>query len=204
MINIDKFITTYKNKYNTSNITEQGLYNILTNFNNDNTVNTKIPYMAYILATIFWETDQKMYPSRELRQVTTDTPRRVEVKRLQDRYWNTGFYGRGYCHITWMQNYQNMSHVLKSSGKARYNNEHDGFLVTDPDRALEPDISYDIITLGMLTGAFSGSGKGLAHYLDKDPPDYVGARYTINIQDQAHPIADIARTFEGMIRSCIE
>lgn len=204
MINVSKFISLYKKKHNINTTTEQGLINIINNINNDSTVVNNIPYISYILATIFWETDQKMYPSRELRQVKTDTPRRREVKRLQDRYWDTGYYGRGYCHITWLSNYQKLSHILKSSGKSRYDNENDAFLVTKPDKALEPDTAYDIITLGMLTGAFNGRGKGLAYYLDKNPPDYVGARYTINIQDQAKTIADIAKTYETIIKSCVE
>ena len=203
LINIPKFIELYKvnNTYVSSTVT--GLNNILNNINNDPAINNNINYISYLLATIFWETDKKMYPSSEIRQIKTDTPRRREVKRLQDRYWNSGFYGRGYCHITWKNNYQNMSHILKASGKARYTNENDSFLVLHPEKALEPDIAYDIISLGMLMGAFSGNGKGLAYYLDKTPSDYVNARKTVNGLDQARTIADIAIKFESWLKQAI-
>ena len=203
MINIDKFISIYKQHYNINTKQQQGILNILNNFNNDLLVNQSIPRMAYILATIFWETDQKMFPSKEVRQIRTDTPRRKQVRKLQDRYWYTGFYGRGYCHLTWLANYRMMSKVLVDEAPdGTYVNSQ--FLVLKPDLAYDPDISYKIIVLGMLRGCFNGKGHGLGHYVDKTPPDYVGARYTVNIQDQAQAIADIAKRFEGWIKDCWE
>ena len=76
MINIDKFISIYKQHYNINTKQQQGILNILNNFNNDLLVNQSIPRMAYILATIFWETDQKMFPSKGVRQIKTDTPKK--------------------------------------------------------------------------------------------------------------------------------
>lgn len=202
MIDIDKFVVEYikTHKNIKDNITViNGLKNILNNINNTPSINTKIPYQAYILATIYWETDQKMYPSKEVRQVKTDTPRRKEVRRLQDRYWSTGFYGRGYCHLTWKDNYKKMSGVLIAFGGDKYKNRKPDFLVTDPDLALDEEISFDIIVLGMLRGCFNGSGHGLGYYLDKIPPDYLGARRTVNGTDKAREIDSIAQDFHKIL-----
>lgn len=199
MINIDKFILEYlKTNKETTNNNITAIKELIQLINNNKSINTKVNYIAYILATVYWETDRKMYPSKEIRQVKTDTPRRKEVRRLQDRYWSTGFYGRGYCHLTWKDNYAKLGKLLVASG-GKYSNKDPLFLVKDPDSALDTTTAFDIMLVGMLTGAFNGSGNGLAYYLDKTPPNYVGARRTINGTDKAVEIALIAEHFREII-----
>lgn len=199
MIDIDKFIVLYNKQHSVIDIKIlKAIRELINLLNKTESINNKIPYQAYILATVYWETDKKMYPTSEIRQVKTDTPRRKEVRRLQDRYWLTGFYGRGYCHLTWKENYLNMGKLLVKELPA-YKSKQGDFLVKNPDLALDQTIAFDIMLLGMLTGAFNGSGHGLAYYLDKTPPSYVNARRTINGTDKAMEIALIAENFRDML-----
>lgn len=112
------------------------------------------------------------------------------------------YYGRGFVQITWQDNYRAMDEALQLSGSLHLN----------PDRALETDIAYQIMSYGMVNGSFRGSnkrhvqGKGLVgghalgDYLGaKD--DYVGARNIINGGgDHGSDIAEYARLFERWIQ----
>ena len=44
-------------------------------------------------------------------------------------------------------------------------------------------------------------GGGLRRYTDHDPPDYVGARRTVNGVDHAGEIAELARQFEAIVEA---
>lgn len=92
------------------------------------------------------------------------------------------FYGRGLVQLTGRANY-------RKAGK------HVGVdLEKDPDRAAEPTLAARILIWGMETGAYTG--KANRDYLDKSPPDYVGARRIINGTDRAQTIASYAKVFE--------
>ena len=45
------------------------------------------------------------------------------------------------------------------------------------------------------------TGRRMSHYLDSNPPDYVGARRIINGVDKAALIAGYARDYERALRS---
>jgi hypothetical protein len=65
--------------------------------------------LAYVLATIQWETASTFQPIRERRASRERHPRHWEI---QNRYWPSGFYGRGYIQITWRENYLNAGKKL--------------------------------------------------------------------------------------------
>lgn len=144
-----------------------------------------LPQAAYFLASIKHETGitrggvyQAYQPIKELRS-KPGTKGRIN----QDRYWLSGYYGRGYIQLTWLKNYQKFG------------------IADTPDKALEPDTAYMIAARGMREGLFTG--KKLDHYITNDDVDYINARRIVNGLDRANDIAEIAEKFERVLRASL-
>lgn len=145
---------------------------------------------AYLLATAFHETARTMQPITErgtlsyFHRYEPDTAigRRLGNVRAGDGYL---FRGRGYVQITGRANYANAGQKLGLD------------LVGNPDLALRGEIAADIMVRGAVEGWFTG--RKLADYLDRSPPDYVNARRVINGTDRASQIAGYARNFEAAL-----
>ena len=103
------------------------------------------------------------------------------------------FRGRGYVQITGRANYARLTQVLKLGPEAD--------LVRDPDQALRPAIAYQIMSVGMRKGLFTG--KKLSDYVGLGVCDYRNARRIINGVDQAALIAQYAVTIEAILREAI-
>lgn len=135
---------------------------------------------SYVLATVKWESANTFQPIKEKRgRVGT----RIRV--LQDRYWNTGAYGRGYVQLTWPKNYEK-------------------FGMPDPvdyDLALKPEKAYEILSVGMRDGLFTG--KKLSDYVNDTETDYHDARRVVNGTDRADAIAQIANKFERILTTSL-
>lgn len=131
--------------------------------------------VAYFLATIKHETGNTFQPIKEVREKKS-SPRRAN----QDRYWLTGEYGRGYVQITWDKNYRKF-----------------GLGPDDRDKALEPETAYRIASVGMLTGAFTGTK--LSNYFSSTREDFVTARRIINGLDRAQDIAVAAKKIQACL-----
>jgi putative chitinase len=156
---------------------------------------------AYVLATIRWETMHTFLPIKEKRFNREKNPR--EAAR-QDRYWNTGYYGRGYVQITWQDNYRKVGEGLTGSrlriGGANIIVDARTF-VDNADWVLDPQVAYWIASAGMRHGWFTR--KKLSDYIGNNPPrtDYVNARRIINGLDRAQEIAQLAMQFELLLRA---
>src|SRR5690606_34845086 len=100
--------------------------------------------LAYIIATAWHES--RLRPIKEWR-ASLGTPLRA----IQDKYWHTGFYGRGFVQLTWQNNYRKMSEFLGVD------------LVSNPDLALKPEYATKILVYGMVNGSFTG--KKLSDYI---------------------------------------
>ncbi|MCI0336794.1 MAG: carboxypeptidase [Acidobacteria bacterium] len=136
-------------------------------------LNTQI---AYVLATVEWETAKRLEPVREAFW------RSEEWRRSNLRYYP--FYGRGYVQLTWKNNYEKYSHILGVD------------LVSNPDGALEPEIALFILVHGFKTGTFTG--RKISDYINANITDFVNARRCINGTDHDN---DIARLAEKYLRS---
>jgi putative chitinase len=137
---------------------------------------------AYVISTVRGECGPEFLPVAE-RRARPGTPLRA----TQDRYWSTGYYGRGYVQLTWRKNYERMSR------------EVDADLVADPDRLIrDPAISYRVLSAGMVKGLFTG--KGLADYILGSRCDWDGARRIINGRDKAAEFADRANSWFQIIK----
>ncbi len=158
---------------------------------------TTLRELAYVLATIHWETGRTFSPVKELRASETRNP---SLYARQQRYWPSGYYGRGYVQLTWDYNYKNASKKLEGEvfpvGGQAVTVTPTTFL-DHPDYLLEPAISYRVAARGMREGWFTG--KRLSQYIpNASAPDYVNARRIINGVDRAAEIAEIAKKYEAL------
>lgn len=161
---------------------------------------TMIREIAYFLATIKGETGI-FQPLREKRASRINQPKLWDT---QNRYWNTGFYGRGFIQLTWENNYRKAGKKLAGVNM----NKTDGTTITideqtfvqDADLVMQPKASYLIASRGMSEGWFTT--KKLSDYIKQGhPPDYVGARKIINGTERAEMFADFASKFELILRA---
>jgi hypothetical protein len=145
---------------------------------------------AYMMATVEHETWRRYMPVEEVGRgeghpygdglivVCADDSERTNI-----------YYGRGYVQLTWQANYFRLGQAL-GLGRA---------LVEEPERALEPATAYEILSIGMRGGMFTG--RRLAVYVNAASADYVGARRVVNGQDRAEEIAALAKAWEGRMEA---
>ena len=161
---------------------------------------TMLRELAYVLATIQWETGGALQPVRERRVSRARAPRDRES---QDRYWSTGFYGRGYIQITWRENYERAEKRLRGvtiESNTRRLTIGSGTFTTNPDLLLNREVAYLVCSRGMREGWFTA--RRLGEFIqDGRAPDYVGARRVVNGVDNAAEIAEIACRYELLLRA---
>ncbi len=116
---------------------------------------------AYVLATVRWETGQTFQPVKEKRASKDKNPR---LWKIQNRYWSSGFFGRGYVQITWEKNYQKAGERLAGTAFALASGdltvEADTF-VNQPELLLQPSIAYAIAARGMRPSQTSQTSRSL-------------------------------------------
>lgn len=175
----DKFFAALKTSFGPLNQSQVDGFNRLLKTMGD--ANWPIAWAAYGLATVWHETAQRMQP--------------VEEAFWKDDAWrkaNLDYYpwhGRGDVQLTWKKNYIRADNELGLGGK----------LVANPKLALDPEISSQIMQIGMERGWFTG--KKLADYLPVDPAagnlsQFADARRIINGTDKAIVIANQAQLFQ--------
>ncbi len=140
--------------------------------------------LSYFLSTAFHETAATFKAVKEYRAKEGTVARRV-----QDKYWFTGFFGRGICQLTHKYNYEKLGKRLNIP------------LVENPELALEPTYSYEIAVVGMREGLFTG--HKLDDYINKNKCDYYGARKIINGTDRATLLQSYAISIEKIIKNCL-
>lgn len=152
---------------------------------------TDLRWLAYIMATVFHETAQRMKPIEEFGK---GRGRRYgsKVKHSGESYTNPDkiYYGRGRVQLTWYENYQLMGRLL------------DIDLLNNPELMLKDDVDVQVLFEGMTKGASSFgdfTGKCLEMYFNDTTEDPVHARRIINGLDKADQIAGYYRWFlEGL------
>lgn len=136
---------------------------------------TFTPQLAYILATVHWETNATFKPVVEAYWLSESW------RKNNLRYYP--YHGRGFVQITWEYNYKKFSDILNKD------------LVKNPDLALDPEISAFIAVYGMIHGTFTG--KRLDDYIRPGSVNYIDARKIINGTDKAKEIANLASKYES-------
>lgn len=135
--------------------------------------------LAYMMATIEWETAGTFEPVREAYWFSEDW-RSVN---LQPYY---PYYGRGYVQLTWNDNYSKYAGITGLD------------LVGEPDQAMQPEVALTILVDGFKYGRFTGYKlEDFVNSNETDYDSYCSSRQCINGQDQASRIAEIAKDWEN-------
>ncbi len=144
-----------------------------------------LAYVAYGLATSFHETGQKMQPVPEIGRG------RGKAYGKPGKHGGQVAYGRGDVQLTWDYNYDRADAELGLKGA----------LTSNYDRAMETEISAQIMVLGMTEGWFTG--RCFASYLPAKGNATVGqftsARRIINGIDRAEKVAGFAMSFQAAL-----
>ncbi|MGV2830624.1 glycoside hydrolase family 19 protein [Myxosarcina sp. GI1(2024)] len=141
---------------------------------------TNRKHIAYVLSTA--ENESNFKAIRELRGRT--------LTRDQQKYWHTGFMGRGFIQVTWRSNYQRVGKKLGID------------LVSNPDLLLTYPVAIASLVLGMRDGWYTG--KKLSDY---KPGDYWNQRAIVNPGEiryrsywhRAQKFVDSAEEWEGYL-----
>lgn len=129
-----------------------------------NPLSDDLRWLAYCMATSYWETARTMWPIEEIGKGKGHSYGRPDPETGQT------YYGRGDVQLTWRDNYREATTKLGLTG--------DDDLEWHPVKALDPKISADVMFRGMSEGWFTG--KKLQNYFSSHLNDPVAARATIN------------------------
>ena len=152
----------------------------LWNYQATGTPMTDLRWLAYMLATVYHECAQKMWPIREY-----GLGQGHEYGE-PDENGNT-FYGRGFVQLTWKENYDRASAILGLI------DERD--LTIYPDMALDSLIAARVLFRGMAEGWFTGAKLG--NYFNDEDDNPIEARAIINsdVSKNGPMIADLHYLF---------
>jgi putative chitinase len=182
-----RFFQFYRVGFGPLNQHQVDALNILLPFFENDRAMTDIRWIAYCLATTLHETAGTYRPIEEYGQGGGRAyGRAIAVTTPTGKTWRR-YYGRGYVQLTWQKNYITMSNRL---GMGRT-------LEFSPERVMEPAIAYEIMSVGMREGLFTGVGLG--KYISGAKCDYKNARRVINGTDKATLIAGYAEKIQTVL-----
>lgn len=186
--------------------------------------------VAYVLATAWhesrmgtWMTESGWMSERSAERIGEQNygpnGRRGSEAR---RYGNTNsgdggrYMGRGYVQLTWKNNYERMSDLLKESG---YRYTHNGVTYADGKNGTQEidlvtnyrhvnenkELAARILVFGMDGGHYVQDGRGLDNYLPEGQEathqNFQNARRIVNGTDKRRLIADNSITIANVLRS---
>lgn len=143
-------------------------------------------WLAYMLATVFYETDKTMQPVEE--------NGKGKGRRYGQRLKMDGspyaepfvYYGRGLTQNTWWEIYKMLTIESAKQG-------HKWDFINHPELLLQMEPSIWATFYCMINGKYTG--VGLKKYFNDVTCDWVNARRIINSLDKARKIADYALDF---------
>ncbi|GEM_PF-846736 len=202
-LNREKFYSAYRERFGEikSQRTVDGLNYILDRFDTETRLKN-IPQFSYILATAKHESGKRVnrvwtefQPVKETRELA-GSPRRAN----QDRYWFTGYYGRGLVQTTWEDNYLTVGNACGVGD----------LFVKEPALLLEPKWAYEALLIGMTKGLYRKDENDKPHTLDRyindHASDFYNAREIVNgdKRKKGRKIAETATHFESIINFSLE
>lgn len=180
---VEVYYSEFKREPNQT--TQAGLMKLLSLMESDPQLQHR-SWVAYMFATVLAECGENFKPIEERGKLAyfyryDKPPLSTQLKNIAA---GDGFKyrGRGYCQITGRGHYETFGKRVGLD------------LITNPDLALAPDVSYRIMSDGMVHGLFTG--VSLSNYLNESRKDYNNARRIINGMDRAAKIAHDAMKFE--------
>lgn len=137
--------------------------------------------LAYVLATVYHETGQKMRPVQEAGYLSKEK----QMAYLQKQKYYP-YFGQDLVHTTWKANYQK---VKDFTGVDVVNQPH---LIGQMPLAAKVAIHF------MNKGYYTG--KKLSDYFNSKKEDWINARKVINGTDKASMIAEYAKEFYNALK----
>jgi putative chitinase len=152
---------------------------------------TYLAWIAYILATILRECHVGFEPVSEWGKGKGKEYGKPVIFTDPDtgKQYTNIYYGRGYCQITWLENYIKIGNELTLGNN----------LAINPDLALDKNIAYDILIHGMVNGIFTR--RTISTYINGVSCDFYNARRVINGLDHASEIAENADNFYRFLKA---
>lgn len=141
-------------------------------------------WLAYMLATVKWETAHTMQPIAEYGKG------RGHSYGIPDPVTGQTYYGRGFVQLTWKRNYEVLGKLIGVD------------LVNQPDLAMGLPAATQILFEGMLRADSSVgdfTGMALEDCFDATREDWIKARKIINGTDHDGDIAVIGRKFHAAL-----
>jgi len=186
---------------------EQGQVDGMEVFLNGWTALTKyndLRWLAYMFATTFHETAQRMQPVRETLASTDDEAIRIldnafaegDLPWVSKPYWrydenHKSWLGRGLVQLTHEENYKKMQEVLGID------------ITTDPNAALEPVAAVQIMFEGMIEGRSNigdFTGLSLNDFFNEETDDPYNARKIINGLESADKVEGYHKEFLAALK----
>ena len=199
MVDKKKFFGSYKSIFGLLRSTQSTGLERLVDFFNEDEQQYDLRHVAYMLATVKHECADRWEPITEFGKPPYFAKYEFNTnlgRDLGNIHPGDGllYKGRGYVMITGRANYSRFSKKIQLSGPLD--------LLSHPDRATDPAVSYRIMTIGCIEGSFTGIC--LSKYINDKETDYVNARRVINGLDKAKLIAGYAQSFESILKNSIE
>ena len=155
-----------------------------------------VQHAAYGIATAHHETARTFEPIAEYADGwdydVTRNPRKARALGNTEPGDGPRFKGRGFVQLTGRGNYRRAGQLLGIDLEAA------------PERMLEWDPSYAVMTAGMYGRGLTFTGRKLEDFDRGAGLDYVGARRIINGTDRAELIAGHARKYEACLLAALE
>lgn len=207
------FLRDYRGRFERPTTTQtNGLNFLLDQFENDDGF-TILRQLAYVLSTVRGETGTYQ-PIKERR---ANPRRQPALFRQQQRYFPSGFMGRGFVQLTFRENYRNAGQKLAGitiqvpnrGGGTRAITIDANTFVNEPDLVMQPNVAYLILSRGMREGWFRRRPDRrpfkLSDFIKEGaPPDYLGARNIINGRARGdEKFAVFAEKFELILRASL-
>lgn len=166
--------------------------------------------LAYVLATAKWETQHTFKPIEENLNYTTAArikhvwPKRFtsledaqqyvrNPQKLANKVYNGRMGNEVGSNDGWTYRGRGLSMITGRDNYAKF-----GY-ANNPDLVLQPDTSVNILVDGMINGTFTG--KKLSDYITLSKSSFKEAREIINGTDQASTIAELAVTYDKVLKS---
>jgi len=201
LLNVNKVnLKTYIRNHLYIQLVNNELESFLTLVFNDCTI-TNIYWAAYYIATVYHETGATFIPVIETGKGSgisygkaVNVTDKYGYRGVKGKVYKNIFYGRGYVQITHDVSYKYISEKLGLRKDELYIN---------PDKALEVNLAYKILTYWMQNNIPQIKGKWRTiqeNIMMQGKPDYVRARRIVNGTDEAEKNSDYAIVTEALIR----
>lgn len=135
---------------------------------------TDVRHVAYMMATVYHETSGTWQPIDEKGKGAGRYYGKPATIECGGKSYTNIWYGRGYVQLTLADNYKKFDERMNLGCS----------LVSNPDKAKEPELAYKILSAGTVYGIYRG--LKISDYTGGNKCDYYNARDVINA-DKADP-----------------